>query len=175
MRQTRGKDLVIDLRCGKAVRLWAWHLRGSADGAKDIKKKLPIALRKRFVKDYRQPPCGLGNEAMRGENQDVLPRRHSGISRRFHAVSGYPCGSCKRSPSAAGTRIEPCRGHRAAEPLSLQGPWSCLPRLYPLFAPCLRECGQITRMSCARSGEVARPSLLVNRAKNTRHTMGSIY
>ena len=49
------------------VLTWAWHLRGSEEGEKDIKKKLLIALRKRFLSDYRQPSCGLGNEALRGD------------------------------------------------------------------------------------------------------------
>jgi len=64
---TRNPDRAQDLT--RNVLMWAWHLRGSADGEKDIKKKLLIALRKTFLKDYCQAPCGFENEAMCGENR----------------------------------------------------------------------------------------------------------
>ena len=64
---TRNLDQAQDLT--RNVLLWAWHLRGSAAADKDIKKKLLIALRKTFLKDYRQSRCGFENEAMRGENR----------------------------------------------------------------------------------------------------------
>lgn len=63
---TRNPDRARDLT--RNVLTWAWHLRSSADGEKDVKKKLLIALRKGFLKNYLQAPCGFENEAMRGEN-----------------------------------------------------------------------------------------------------------
>jgi DNA-directed RNA polymerase specialized sigma24 family protein len=56
------------------VLTWAWHLRGSTDGEKNIKKKLLIAMRKTFLKDYGLPPCDLANDAMRAENAIYVAR-----------------------------------------------------------------------------------------------------
>jgi len=58
---TRNPHRAQDL--ARHVLTWAWHLRDSADGEKDIKKKLLEVLRERFLQYYCQVPCSLRNEA----------------------------------------------------------------------------------------------------------------
>jgi DNA-directed RNA polymerase specialized sigma24 family protein len=63
---TRNPDRAQDLT--RNVLTSAWHERGGEDGEKQIKKKLLIALRKTFLKDYREPPSRVEKDALRGEN-----------------------------------------------------------------------------------------------------------
>ena len=65
---TRNPDRAQDL--ARHVLTWAWHLRGSAQGGKDIKKKLLNVLRERFLQHYCQVPCSLSHETRNtyGEN-----------------------------------------------------------------------------------------------------------
>lgn len=58
---TRNPHRAQDL--ARHVLTWAWHLRDSADGGKDIEKKLLKALRDRFLQYYCQVPCSLRDEA----------------------------------------------------------------------------------------------------------------
>ena len=63
---TRNPDRAQDL--ARHVLTWAWTLRDSANGKKDIKTKLRIAVRKRFLKDYCQVPCSQKRSNTCGED-----------------------------------------------------------------------------------------------------------
>ena len=62
---TRNPHRAQDL--ARHVLTWAWHLRDSAHGEKDIKKKLLEVLRERFLQHYCQVPRSLRDEATLGD------------------------------------------------------------------------------------------------------------
>ena len=47
---------------------WAWHLRNRANATKNIKMTLLMAMRQRFIENYRQPVCP--------------PQKHTAIAER---------------------------------------------------------------------------------------------
>ena len=58
---TRNPERAQDL--ARHVLTWAWGRRDSADGQKDIKRKLLEVLRERFLQDYRGVPCSFREDA----------------------------------------------------------------------------------------------------------------
>ena len=67
---TRNPHRAQDL--ARHVLTWAWHLRDSADGDKDIRKKLLKVLRERFLQYYCQVPCSLRNHAAFAERAQYV-------------------------------------------------------------------------------------------------------
>ncbi len=56
------------------VLIWAWHLRGSMNSRKDIKKNLLIKLRKKFLKSHCQIPWDQQqSQACKDQLQGALP------------------------------------------------------------------------------------------------------
>ena len=62
---TRNPERAHDL--ARHVLTGAWGLRDSADGQKDIKRKLLEVLRERFLQDYCRIPCSFGEVAALAE------------------------------------------------------------------------------------------------------------
>jgi len=68
---TRNPEDARDLT--RQVLISAWHLRDSADATVDVKRKLLIALRKKFLQDYCQTARSLRDHAALPQHFSLVP------------------------------------------------------------------------------------------------------